>query len=206
MVTPISFLKGNNMSNVLIQTAVIASIKTAYTARYDSENATGKVFGEAMDALKKDVSWRELVSPTPANVANGLSIASKESWKQIRELFEAILKGKGRAHASTDIGGAITDFKCQMMQRQDAALFEETSGRTTDIEKVDDKGKAKIKAKAKTSTAKKFNNMLDSAMSFLEKAENKKALSRKRKGTTETDYKVYKKALQEALKTSGFTV
>ena len=206
MVTSISFLKGNNMSNVLIQPAIIASIKSAYTARYDSENNTGKVFGEAMDTLKKDVSWRELVSPTPDNVTKNLSIASKESWKQIRELFEGILKSKGRAHASTDIGGAITDFKCQMMKRQDAALFEATSGRTTDIEKVDDKGKAKIKAKAKTSTAKKYNNMLNSAMSFLEKAENKKALSRKRKGTAETDYKVYKKALQEAMKTSGFTV
>lgn len=194
------------MSNVLIQPTVIASIKAAYEARYDSENTTGKVFGEAMDTLKKDVSWRELVSPTTNNLANGLSIASKESWKQVRELFETVLKGKGRAHASTDIGGAITDFKCQMMQRQDAALFAETAGRTTDIEKVDDKGKAKIKAKAKTSTVKKYNNMLDSAMSFLEKAENKKALSRKRKGTTETDYRVFKKALQEALKTSGFTV
>jgi hypothetical protein len=153
------------MSNIKINNQAIEAIKKAWSSKLGAEDT----FARHMDTAKQYMRWTDAVSPTKNNLASGKSTASVDAYKQLKELFETILKGKKRAHSSTAIGAEIVDLKNALMRRQDPKLYALTDGKLKDIVNVSVDGKVTMKEKVEQTPVEKAENMVKSLKSFLEK-------------------------------------
>ena len=182
-------LKGSTMSNIEHSAAVINAITTALGAKFSGEDKTSKCW----DAASKLLRWTDVVAPTPVNIEHGKSTTTKEAYVQIKTEVEALLKRRGRAHGSTEIGSELKDIKNSLMRRQDPELFAATKGNLGKVEKVDGTD-ATVKSTPDVSAFDKGQTMARNYVAWVEK--NATELG--------TNYDTVRKAALQMLSASGY--
>jgi len=152
------------MSNILNNTTALKSIKDAWNSKLNGEAK----FETHIDNAAKHMRWTDTVSPTKNNLASGKSTASPEGYTQLKELFEAVLKDKKRAHDTMAVGSAIKDLKNALMLRQAPEVYADTKGNLGKIEAVED-GKATLKEAKSLTTIEMRDQLMTNIKNWVEK-------------------------------------
>ena len=184
------------MSNITIANTTLKTIKDAFISLDKKTTEAKQAFAKDMDKVAKVMKWTDAVSPTKANVANGKSTASAETYEQLKTMFKEVLIARNLAHTSTDIGSKIKDLKNALMRRKAPELYALTNGDMSKIEHVSMSGKATLKEKAEQTPFEKAENMVKSLKSFLEK--NQTELG--------DDYKTMHRATLQMMTTCGIKI
>jgi len=157
------------MSNITIAKTTLKTIKDAFIGLDEKTFQAKQEFAKDMDKVAKVMTWTDAVSPTKANVANGKSTASEDTYGQLKTMFKEVLIARKLPHTSTDIGSKIKDLKNALMRRKAPELYALTGGDMSKIDNVSVDGKATMKEKAEQTPIEKAENMVKNLKSFLEK-------------------------------------